>query len=213
MSGFVSTYDVSHDLRTMAVSGTGVLGARGDKGVDVVRIRVPSVVNGIDLSGFKARVHYVNAAGVADYADPVAGADGLWLTFDWTLGSLACARDGRVSFSLELTEYGGGGEVLRRFDSSRASGTIAPAEHADASVDVPAAADVIQRLEDGVLELADAKAAAASATSSASDAAADARRAAEEARGAVSSDKRIYFTYDTVDGTDYLTLVDMDEED
>ncbi len=45
----------------------------------------------------------------------------------------------------------------------------------------------------------------------ATEAAADARKAAEEARGSISPDKRIYLAYDTVGGTDYITLVDTEE--
>lgn len=207
------TFVVSQDWKTTSRTGGGALGVRGDKDVDVVRIVVPRVVAGVDLSGFKARVHYVNAGGVADFADPVAGTDGDSLTFDWTLGSLACAREGEVAFSLELTEYGEGGEVLRRLNSARGCGTIQPAEHSDSSVDEPAAVDLIQRLEGGMSDLADARDAAEKATSSATASAADARKAAEEARGAVGSDKRIYYMYETVGDTRYLTLVEMDEED
>ena len=49
------------------------------------------------------------------------------------------------------------------------------------------------------------------ATSAANTAAADAIAAAEEARGAVSPEMVLYLTYDSIGGTDYLTLVDAEE--
>lgn len=43
-------------------------------------------------------------------------------------------------------------------------------------------------------------------------AAADALKAAEEARGSISTDKRVYLAYDTVGDTEYITLVDTEED-
>lgn len=52
---------------------------------------------------------------------------------------------------------------------------------------------------------------ASAASDSASSAAKEALAAAEEARGSVSADRKIYLTYDTVGGTDYISLVDTEE--
>lgn len=52
---------------------------------------------------------------------------------------------------------------------------------------------------------------ASAATDSANSAAKDALSAAEEARGSVSADRKIYLTFDSVGGTDYISLVDTEE--
>lgn len=54
--------------------------------------------------------------------------------------------------------------------------------------------------------------AADQSTDAASAAAADARLAAEEARGSISPERRIYLTYETVGDTEYLTLIDTEED-
>ena len=209
----MTTYEVDRLWRTLCADEGAVVGVRGDKDVDVIRIRVPRVMGGTDLSSFSPRVHYCNAGGTLDYFDPSVTEDSETLTFEWLLGSLACAVEGRIAFSLELTDYGeDGSSVARRLNSATYGvGTIAPSVHSDTSIDVPQVVDVIERLENGLTEMHTALNGAAKATGEASQAAEDARKAAEEARGAVSPEMRLYLTYDSVGGTDFLTIVDTED--
>lgn len=57
----------------------------------------------------------------------------------------------------------------------------------------------------------DSSVTASNAAAGAEQAKTEALKAAEEARGSISTDKKIYITYDTVGDTQYLTLVDTEE--
>ena len=120
----------------------------------------------------------------------------------------------------KLTE--GAGETIANAETA-ASSANAAAESANASKeaaqkaasDANSAASVATKAADKADTAAGnadrATAAASSATSAANTAAADAIAAAEEARGAVSPEMVLYLTYDSIGGTDYLTLVDAEE--
>lgn len=57
-----------------------------------------------------------------------------------------------------------------------------------------------------------AASAATAATASANAATASALEAAEEARGSVMPERKLYLAYDEVGGTEYLSVVDTEEE-
>lgn len=234
------TYDfvVDNDLRVIAVPTLGVvLGVEGDKLTNRVTFRMPRYYKSQDLSGFTVRVNYANASGEVSYAeaaDVVAGTDEI--TFAWDVDEPAVRYQGDVQFVVRLTKVSGT-TVTQAFDTTLGTAKCLTGLLVESQLTPDDMTDLKARLladcSESVNEAysaaatarnaastANEKAAAANtaastanaATTAADKATAAALEAAEEARGSVMPERTLYLTYDEVDGTEYLTVVDTEEE-
>lgn len=164
---YTAAFEVRPDFRDVSATLRGAMGAKGDVGVDTVCIRLPRVVKGVDVSGFKARVHYVNAVGRLDCADVQLKADGAdGLKAEWLLGAVACEADGALAFSLELTEYAADGETVERRWSSSVNSElkVKPSYRAESALAPTVVEDLVRRLRDGLAASGKATSAAEAAT-------------------------------------------------
>lgn len=234
------TYDfvIDNDLRVVSVPALGVvLGVEGDKLTNRVTFRMPRYYKSQDLSGFTVRVNYSNASGEVSYAeaaDVVSGADEI--TFAWDVDEPAVRYQGDVSFVVRLTKLSGT-TVAQAFDTTVGTAKCLTGLLVESQITPEDMTDLKARLladcSEGVLEAksaaetaraaastANEKASAANTAASAADAAtasataatASALEAAEEARGSVMPERKLYLAYDEVGGTEYLSVVDAEEE-
>ncbi len=181
---YTAAFEVRPDFREVSATLRGAMGAKGDVGVDTVCIRLPRVVKGVDVSGFKARVHYVNAAGRLDCADVELKADGAdGLKAEWLLGAVACEADGALAFSLELTEYAADGETVKRRWSSSINSElkVKPSYRAGSALAPTVVEDLVQRLREGLADSGKAT----SAAESAAEECRSATKAANESKAAL----------------------------
>lgn len=97
---------IDENLRTIAIPSNGVvLGVIGDKNTNRVNFQMVRYYNGIDLSEYQCRVHYINANGDPNYytVDDVTIEEDK-LLFTWLVDLPATVKVGKVTFVVKMTK-------------------------------------------------------------------------------------------------------------
>ena len=117
--------DIDKNLRIITIPTVkNVFGVEGDIEVNRVVFCLPRYYCGFDMSGFSARVNYVNANKEANYyeADDVTSDDEN-VTFSWLMGPDVTAYAGDVKFSIKLYKKQND-KVIKVFNTKSGSGTV-----------------------------------------------------------------------------------------
>lgn len=118
-----SYIEIDSDLRQIAIpEEIKILGVENDKEVRRLRFRMPARYGEFNMIDFGIRINYLNARGRGDvYTVTDAAEEGDWLTFSWLVGEFAAKYSGSVQFIVCAKIVNEAGEILREFNTTRAS--------------------------------------------------------------------------------------------
>lgn len=117
------TFVIDSDLRTIIIPRSITnLGVEYDDDVMRVPFQMPAEYCGIDLTGFKIRINYLNANTEPDVYEvhDATTEDGV-ITFTWLVGRHAAMYKGDVKFNVCIRDVDSSGNVLREFNTTVAT--------------------------------------------------------------------------------------------
>jgi hypothetical protein len=106
------------DLRSRQITIPSTIkniGVESDDEVHRLYFKMPRYFDEVDLSEFRTRINYTNAAGDDDCYTPTdVSFDDDYITFSWLVGRFACTVKGDVEFSICMVNYKKDGVVIDR---------------------------------------------------------------------------------------------------
>lgn len=120
LSGENDIFVVDNNFRTVSIpESMSVLGVEHDDDVHRLYFQIPKMYGDTDLSDFKIRINYMNAAGKGDvYPVTDNEVSGENISFSWLVGRSAFEQRGDVVFVVCLRKIDDEGNVIKEFNTT-----------------------------------------------------------------------------------------------